>query len=354
MKVGLIGLPLSGKTTVFAAVTGQKHDPHAHAEPRPAVVRVPDPRLAFLAHLFDPKKVTEAAIEFVDVPGFSLADAKGQEELRRLMPTIRQMDLLAIVVRDFENPAVPAYKDRVHAELDLDTVWEEMLFADLDQVSTRLDRLDKSLKKPSKTHDQEKREQAVLLRCKEALEGNQPLLAAVHGHEDEKLVASFAFVTLKPIVCIRNVSESRVGEQKDMASPHLKATICMSAEIEAEIAALDPADRPAFMADLGIRETARDRLIRTCYQAGGYISFLTMGPDECRAWTIPVGSTAVEAAGKIHTDLARGFVRAETIAYDVLVACGDAKAAKAAGKMRKEGKTYVVADGDILNILSSA
>jgi GTP-binding protein YchF len=353
MKVGLIGLPQSGKSTVFAAVTGQRPDPHAMPEPRPAIVKVPDPRLQFLASLFQPKKVVEAAIEFVDIPGFSLSDAKGQDDLRRLMPTIRQMELLTIVVRDFENPAVAAYKDRVNPAADLDEVWEELLFADLDQVTTRLERLDKSLKKPSKTHDQEKKEQAVLIRCREALENNQPLSSAVHTQEDERLVASFAFVTLKPIVCVRNVSESLAGEQVELTSPHLKASLSMSAEIEAEIAGLEEADRAAFMADLGIKDVARDRLIRTCYDAGGFISFLTMGPDECRAWTIHKGSTAVEAAGKIHSDLARGFVRAETIAYDDLVAAGDAKSVKAAGKARKEGKTYVVADGDILNILAT-
>lgn len=354
MKVALVGLPKSGKSTLFSAVTGTTVDAFAAPEVRHAVVRVPDERLAYLTDLYKPKKVTEATIEFVDVPGASLDDAGGQQEWKRLLPQVRLADLLVVVVRDFENPSVPAYKDRVDPRADFDVVWEEFIFADLDTVTTRLERLEKSLKKPSKSHEAEKREQALLIRCKEALEAEHPLTTVLHGEDDKRHLASFAFLTEKNVVCVRNVSEDRANEAEPLDVANARDSIALSAEIEAEIAALDAPERAAFLLELGIQSPARDRLIRACYRAGGLISFLTMGPDEVRAWTIHAGDTAVDAAAKIHTDLANAFIRAETVAYDDLVAHTDMKGAKAAGKVRKEGKQYVVQDGDILNILANA
>jgi len=354
MKVAIVGLPKSGKTTVFSAVTEQSVDPYAPPEPRHTIVKVPEPRLEFLTQLHHPKKVIEATIEFVDIPGFSIEGAKGQEDMRRLLPEVRQAELLALVVRDFENASVPAYRDRVDAEADLAAFWEELIFADLDAVTTRVERLEKSLKKPTKTHEQEKHELTLMQSCLAALESNKPISTAIKSEDERRMISSFAFLTQKPMVCIRNVSDDEASVSKDIASEHIEATITLSASIEAEIAMLDPADRQAFMSDLGLTELARNRLVRTCYQACGLISFLTMGPEAVRAWTITRGDTAVEAAAKIHTDIARGFIRAETIAYEDLLACGNMKNARAAGKVRKEGKTYVVADGDVLNILTSA
>jgi len=354
MKVALIGLPKSGKSTVFYAATGQPVDPYAHPEPRHAVVRVPDPRLEYLTKLCQPKKVTETTIEFIDVPGCALDDPKGQEEWKRFLPTVRQAALLVIVVRDFENPTVPAYQNRVDGRADFDLVWDELIFADLDSVTTRLDRLDTALKKPSKTHDLEKREHTVLERCRQALESNKPLSTVLTAEEEHRQLASFAFLTQKPLVGVRNVCEDKVSSAESWSVPHVSDIIMLSAGIEAEIAALESVDRAAFLGDLGLTTPARDRLIQTCYRVGGLLSFLTMGPDEVRAWTVHRGATAVEAAAKIHTDLARGFIRAETVSYDDLVAHTDMKGAKAAGRVRKEGKTYVVADGDIMNILANA
>jgi ribosome-binding ATPase YchF (GTP1/OBG family) len=171
--------------------------------------------------------------------------------------------------------------------------------------------------------------------------------------EERRAVSSFAFLTEKPLVGIRNVSDDQTDTQESWDIPHVKEVITLSASIEAEIAMLDPADRPAFLADLGLEALARDRLIQTCYRAGGLISFFTACPDEARAWTIRKGATAVEAAAKVHTDFARGFIRAETISYEDLVAYEDIKGVRAAGRMRKEGKTYVVTDGDYLHILAS-
>ncbi len=353
MKAAIVGLPQSGKSTLFSAITGVAVDPYAAPEARQAVVRVPDSRLDHLAKMYRPKKVTEATIDFVDVPGCSLDDAKGQSEWRRLLPAVRLADLLVVVVRDFENAGVPAYRDRVDADADFAAVWEEALFADLETVTTRVERLEAALKKPTKTHEAEKHELALLSRCRAALEADTPLSTVLTHEEDRRRLSSFSFLTQKPLIGVRNVCDDSVAELTEWSVPHAVETSSLGAQIEAEIAALDPSDRAAFMADLGLKGSAGEQLIQACYRAGGLISFLTVGPDECRAWTIPKGSTAVEAAGKIHTDFARGFIRAETVAYDDLVAETDMKGAKAAGKVRKEGKTYVVQDGDIMNILAN-
>ncbi len=353
MKVALIGPPKGGKTALFSAVTGMKVDAFAAPGIVHSIVRVPDPRLTYLTEICRPKKVTEATIEFLDVPGFAFDDPKGRDTFRRLLPDVRQAELLVIVVRDFENPTVPAYRDRVDARADFNAMWEELLFADLDTVTTRVERLEKALKKPSKTHDFEKRELALLTRCREALEQNKPLSTVITQEEDRRHVASFAFVTQKPIVCVRNTGDDRAAAEPILVD-HAVASLAVCALLEAEISSLDPGDRPAFLAELGLKEPARDRLIRKCYEACGLISFLTMGPDEVRAWTIRKGATAAEAAGKIHSDLAQNFVRAETVAYSELVANRDLKGARAAGKVRKEGRGYVVSDGDILNILANA
>ncbi len=353
MKVAIVGLPKSGKSTVFTAVTGLAVDPYAPPQAHQGVVRVPDPRLNYLTELYKPKKVTQATIEFIDIPGCSLSDAHGRDAWKQLLPTVRQADALVAVVRDFKNDAVPAYRDRIDAQADFDEVWAELIFADLDAVTTRLERLEKGLKKPTGSQDAQKHEMALLERCKTALESDAPLSSVLNSDNDRAVVSSFSFLTQKPIICVRNVSDDAVASAKPVQAGHAAGSIALSASIEAEIALLDPSDRAAFLADLGLQAPAKDRLIQTSYQAMGLISFLTMGEDEVRAWTITKGSTAVEAAGKIHSDLARGFVRAETIAYDDLVTHKDSKGAKAAGKARKEGKTYIVADGDILNILSS-
>jgi ribosome-binding ATPase YchF (GTP1/OBG family) len=190
----------------------------------------------------------------------------------------------------------------------------------------------------------------LITACRDALENSKPLSSLVHNADDARLLASFAFLTEKPAIVVYNVDDSRAKESKAEAPPHFHSAVALCADLEAQINDLDPGDRPAFLAELGIAEPARNRLIRNCYAAMDFISFLTMGPDEVRAWPIQRGTAAVDAAGKIHSDLARGFIRAETVAYDDLQANSDFKGAKAAGKVRQEGKAYVVKDGDILNI----
>jgi len=259
-----------------------------------------------------------------------------------------------VVVRDFENASVPCYGDGLDPTRDFKTTWEEFIFADLETVTTRVERLEKSLKKPTKTHDAEKRELILLSKCRDALESEAPLSTVITSDEDRKGVASFGFLTQKPIVCVANVGDDRAGDGGGIDVAHVEASIGLSASIEAEIALLDESDRTEFLAELGLASPARDRLIQTCYTACGLISFLTMGPDEVRAWPVKKDSTAVQAAAKIHTDIAKGFIRAETVGYDDLVAHEDHKGAKAAGKVRAEGRSYIVRDGDILNILTSA
>ena len=350
MKAAIIGLPYSGKSTLFSAATSLKPKPGDLPAERHAVVSVPDPRLDLLAALAKPKKVILATIEFVDIPGFSLADAHGQDDLRKYLPTVRNCDLLVLVVRDFQNPAVPAYRDRVDPAADLAELRDEFLFADLETVTKRIEKLEKALTKPTKTHDQEKKEMALLGSCQEALESNKPLSTAITTPEEAGMVANFAFLTEKPAIVVYNVDDERAAEHAVATPEHFHSAVALCADVEAQINDLDPEDRPAFLADLGIEVPARDKLIKSCYEAMHFVSFLTMGPEAAQAWPIKRGTVALEAAGKIHSDLARGFIRAETVAYNDLAEAGDLKNAKAAGKVRQEGKTYVVQDGDVINI----
>jgi ribosome-binding ATPase len=284
------------------------------------------------------------------VPGFSHETASQQAEFRKALPSIRQSDALVAVLRAFENPSVPPYRDRIDPKADLDELLTELLFCDLDTVTTRIERLEKALTKPTKTHEQEKKELELMRRLQRALEAEQPVTAAIETEEERRALGGFAFLTELPLVVVINVNEKNAAAPPSFVYEHARATIALCAETEEQIAGLEPGDRQAFLDDLGVEEPARERLIQVCYDAVGLISFLTTGEDEVRAWSVRKNTTAVDAAGKIHTDLARGFIRAETVGFDDLKAAGDIKLAKAAGKVRLEGKNYIVQDGDILNI----
>ncbi len=350
MNCAIIGLPQSGKSTLFAAATGLAPAPGQLPQLRRAAVPVPDGRLKPLAKIFASKKITHANIEFSDFPGFSLADAHGREQFRKHLPDIRSTDCLVVVVRAFESDAVPAYRNRVDASADLAEVWEELVFGDLETVTNRIEKLEAALKKPTR-HDEEKRELAVLQHCQEALENSRPISTVLDEITDAAgLLINFPFLTEKPLIVVYNVSEEHAADPDPPVPAHARAVVSLSADLEAEMARLEEADRAAFLADLRLEAPAQERLIHACHGAMGYITFLTAGPTEARAWSIPKGFTAVEAAGRIHTDLARGFIRAETVAYHDLLAIGDYKAAKTAGKVRQEGKTYVVQDGDVILI----
>jgi len=350
MRVGLIGPLQSGKTTLFSAITGHAAAPDYSGSEHIATVKVPEPRLDFLAQIYDPKKRTEATIDFVDVPGLSLEGAAQQAEFRRHLPALRQCDALVAVVRDFADETVPAYRGRVNAAADVDELLSELVFADLEGVSNRIEKIEQALKKPipGKEQEQYRKEQALMQHCKEALEGEKPLSSVIENEEHARIIRSFAFLTQRPLIVVVNVDEARAAEPCKLESASAYAVLSLCAKTEAEIAQLDPADRAVFLEDLGVSEAARDRLIRECYGAAGLIAMLTAGPEEVRSWAVEKGATAVEAAGKIHSDIARGFIRAETVHYDDLRATGDMKAAKAAGKVRLEGKQYVIQDGDVV------
>ena len=350
MRVALVGPPQSGKSTLFAAVarSGGSHvDISRPDQPHLAVVKVPDERLVWLAEQFKPKKFTPAELEFLDLPGFDLSDEAARTRSQTHWPALRQSDMVVLVLRSFAGETVPAYRSRIDPESDAHEMLAELLFADLDQVTSRVEKLEASVKKPTVRRDEQIKELELMRRLAAALESETPLSTAVQSDSEAKLLRSFAFLSLKPVLVVMNCSEDELAVE----TPELASAACMrlSAKIEEEIAELSPADRGEFLSDLGITEAARDRLIRACYQRLKLVSFLTAGEDECRAWTIPAGTDAVTAAAEIHSDIARGFIRAETVSYEDYRATGDMKAAKAAGKVRLEGKTYVVQDGDIIN-----
>jgi hypothetical protein len=350
--VALVGPPQSGKSVLFAAIaeSGGSHVDLSRADqPHLAVVKVPDERLTWLTQLYKPEKTTPAELEFLDLPGMDLSDEAGRKRAKEHWAAMRQADMLVFVLRNFESPAVAAYRDRVEPQSDLQELLAEMLFADLDQVSARMEKLETALKKPSPKRDEQARELDLMTRLKDALENEKPLSETITDPTEVKFVRGFGFLSQKPSLVVLNVDESQLEATGATEKCGPLACVALSAKIEEEIAQLPPADREEFMADLGLKASARDRLIRACYSSLKLVSFLTAGEDECRAWTIPAGTDAVTAAAEIHSDIARGFIRAETVAYDDLFAAGDMKGVKAAGKTRLEGKTYIVHDGDIIN-----
>jgi len=351
MRVALIGPPCSGKSTLFAAVAeagGSHVDLSRPDQAHLAVVKVPDDRLTWLAEQYAPKKVTPAELTFVDLPGFDLADEAGRNRARTHWQEMRNSDMLVLVVRDFEDASVPAYRGRVDADGDIAELLAEMLFADLEQVTTRIERLEAALRKPTAQRDEQKRELALMKRLVEALEAEQRIGTVQTTEAESKLLRSFAFLSEKPALVLLNHGEDDLGEGPPGRREGLEC-LMLSAKIEEEIAQLPADQRAEFLADLGVAESARDRLIHACYQQLRLASFLTISENECRAWTIPAGTDAVTAAEEIHTDIARGFIRAETVSHEELKSAGSMKAARAAGKVRLEGKGYVVQDGDVIN-----
>jgi len=351
MRVALIGPPQSGKSTLFQAIaasSGSGVDMSRPDQPHLATVKVPDERLYWLSEQFNPKKTTPAELAFLDLPGFDLAGDAGRQRAKGHWAAMRQSDMLVFVVRAFENDAVATYRNRVDPAGDVEELLTEMIFADLEQVTNRIAKLEASLKKPVGNKDEMKREMELMSRLVETLEDEKPISDALTNEAEIKMIASFGFLSQKPVLIVLNCGEDALGgDDPDQFAG--RKCLSLSAQIEEEIAELPADERGEFLADLGLESTAGDRLIRACYKGVDLISFLTTGEDECRAWTIRAGTTAVDAAGEIHSDIARGFIRAETVAYDDYKSAGDMKGAKAAGKVRLEGKTYVVQDGDIIN-----
>lgn len=351
MKVALVGLAQSGKSTLLSAISGKRGSVSSSVKIEEAVVPVPDERLDWLTSLYRPKKTVAATVDCLDVPGFSFVDESGRTAARRMVLETKTVDMYVWVIGAFTNAGVAPYRGSVDPGRDLRELQSEFLLADLELVTTRIERLEKQTSKPTKTIEQDKAELALQKRLQEVLENEKPAITAIEDESEIDLLKSLGLLTLKPIMVVINVNEDDVSKEINFAASLDSSVpvITLCCELEKELAELDEESRRSFMEDLGIVRPASHRFIEACYEALGLISFLTVGEDEVRAWPVRRDSSALEAAGKVHSDIRRGFIRAETIAYKDLLELGSEKAVKAAGKMRLEGKTYIVQDGDIMH-----
>jgi GTP-binding protein YchF len=362
LKVGIIGLAGSGKTTLFDALTrGEASPAGGGSSAMVSVVPVPDARYDFAVELFSPKKRTPATIELTDGAAQISGDGpRAQKFGSDFFVGIRSVDALVLVVRAFETPSLPPPAGGLDPLRDYEAIAEELLIGDLQVVETRLERIDKQLKtRKQGTPSPEVAEREALLRVKEALDDLKPVSGVELSDDERKLIKNFDFLTGKPLIVVANVGEADIAQGEalpllatltERSAAEGNLFIALSAAVEKEVAMLEPADQREFLDALGIEEPARGRLIRAAYAALGQMSFFTVGEDEVRAWTVQQGASALTGAGRIHSDLARGFIRGEVLAFDDLMAAGTWDSAKAAGKLRLEGKDYVMKDGDILHV----
>jgi len=360
MKTGIIGLPQVGKTSLFKILTKAKLEARGYSNPKEVhlgVARVPDDRLEKLAALYQPKRTMFASIEYADV------GAIGQEALKEtsLLTSLRNVDALIHVLRVFEDPAVPLTAP-IDPLKEVQDVEFDLMLSDLTQIEKRMERLEKDLKKMRLPELEA--EQALLLRAKPHLEAEQPLRSMEMTADERKLIRGFMFLSQKPVLYVLNISESttlgvdleaaveKYGLAKMASRPGTGATaIC--GKVEAELAEMPDEEAEEFLSSYGLVESGLRRLIRKSYELLGLIAFFTVGDDECRAWTIPVNSRAQQAAGAIHSDLEKHFIRAETIHWDTLLAAGSEATARSQGTLRLEGKDYIVQDGDVMHIRHS-